>query len=349
MKLCIISPYPPAIGGMANQAKMLVDSFKAEGVEVYPLPTNPKISMFIERIRFLRGIVKEVLFLINLLIIIRKTDIVCHFACSYLAFFLFTFPCIIVSKIFSKKIIISYRGGGAQPFFKKWGFVVKPLFKIVDGITVPSGYLKEKAFIKLGFDPVIIHSLVDLKRFEYRQRKNISPRLLVLRHLEKIYNIECALYAFQIIKKEFPQAKLTIVGGGSQEKYLQTLVKDLKLKDVEFIGKISYDDVWKFYQKADVFINPTNIDNMPGVILEAFASGIPVVSTNAGGIPYMVQDGFNGLLVPVGDYKGIAEKVILLLKNPALVYKITTNAKKDVENYSWDIIKEKWLKLFQKK
>jgi glycosyltransferase involved in cell wall biosynthesis len=162
-----------------------------------------------------------------------------------------------------------------------------------------------------------------------------------------MYNVACVLRAFRLIQKKYPEAELTIIGCGSQEAFLKSFSRNLKLKNVAFLGKVSWDRIAKYYRKADFMLNASNIDNLPMSILEAFSSGIPVISTAAGGIPYMIEDSVNGLVVPLDDEKAMAEKAICLLENQVLARSIAKRAREDcTKNYSWDTNRGKWLSIY---
>lgn len=347
MKVCIVSPLSPRIGGMAIQAKKLIDNLKKEdNVKVYCIPTNPKIPTWLEKIRFLRGIIRLVLFIINLFKTLWKVDVIHLLSCSHLSFFLFTFPTLIISKLYGKKTIINYRGGAAEDFFKKWIIIIKPILHMADEIIVPSGFLKD-VFDKFGIETKIIPNIVDFNEFEYKERERIKPNMIIARKLEKIYNIKCGILAFGIIKKEFKEAKLTVLGTGPEEKFLKSLVKELNIDGVRFLGEINHKDIPQLYKEADILLNPSLVDNMPISILEAFAAGLPVVSTNVGGIPYLIKDGINGLLVKPDDFNEMALMVTKLLKNPIMISNITQNGRDTAKKYTWEKIKEELLQAYK--
>ena len=219
--------------------------------------------------------------------------------------------------------------------------LVRPILKSVDTISVPSGFLKKAFKEVLGLDAVVVPNIADLDQFKFRERRVVNPKLLVTRSLEKIYNVDCIIRAFRIVHERFPESSLGIVGDGSQRPVLEKLAADLRLnKCITFYGRIKHHEIQNYYNQYDIFINASNVDNQPGVILEAFASGLPVVSTRVGGIPFMVEDGVTGLLVGKGDCEGLAKKAIHLIEEPRLAHKLTYNAWVGCDKYSWENVKK---------
>jgi glycosyltransferase involved in cell wall biosynthesis len=134
-----------------------------------------------------------------------------------------------------------------------------------------------------------------------------------------------------------------VAGGGSQRASLESLARDLKLRNVEFRGRIPPEKMHTLYDEAHIFLNSSNIDNMPGSILESFASGLPVVSTNAGGIGFIVSHEKNGLLVPRNDHDAMASCAIRLLESPELAASIARNAYEESSAYTWPGVRDAWL------
>jgi glycosyltransferase involved in cell wall biosynthesis len=115
---------------------------------------------------------------------------------------------------------------------------------------------------------------------------------------------------------------------------------------VHFAGRVAPDDIWRHYAEADIYLQTPDIDNMPSSVLEAFASGCVVVSTNAGGVPAILADGRHGLLVECGDHAAAAARIIRLLEDPPLVDHLTTAARESCEQYRWQTVRSKWVALY---
>jgi len=337
---------------MAIQAEKLVSLLREYGFKVITAKTNadlPKCLHFISKVKGLRTIVSVSTFLKDLNKILPQVDVFYFLTGFFNFFFWVTYPALILIKLRGKKVILSARGGEGRLFFQKYGLFIKPILKRVDAISVPSGFLGEAFKEVLGLDSAIVPNIADFNQFRFRPRKPVRPNLLVTRSLEEIYNVGCVIRAFKKAHDYFPESSLGIVGDGSQRAALEKLVGDLQLNGcVTFYGKIEHSEIQNYYDQYDIFINASNADNLPGVILEAFASGLAVISTKAGGIPYLVKDGVTGLLVDIGDSKGLAEKVIKVVQDPDLALTLANNARIECQKYSWDNVKTMLVPLLER-
>jgi glycosyltransferase involved in cell wall biosynthesis len=160
--------------------------------------------------------------------------------------------------------------------------------------------------------------------------------------------VACIVKAFARIQQKFPDAKLTIAGNGSQRPALEALVRDLKLRNVDFRGHVRPEKMSELYDEADIFLNSSNIDNMPGSILDSFAAGMPVVTTSAGGITCIVEHERTGLLVPRNDHEAMASCAIRLLESPEFAATIARNAHEECQDYRWSAVRDSWLSAYER-
>jgi glycosyltransferase involved in cell wall biosynthesis len=216
--------------------------------------------------------------------------------------------------------------------------------------VTPSAYLL-RVFGKYGLDAEVIPNIIDLSRFQATALREFgdAPHLLVSRNLEPIYDIPTAIHAFAGVRRMFPAARLTVAGSGPELTRLQSLVAELGLgAAVHFAGRVDNADMPRLYRDADCMLNPSTVDNMPISVLEAFASARPVVSTNAGGIPDLVADGINGLLVPVGDSDAMAEALCRVLSDAALARSLVSAGLAEAEKYAWPRVRDLWLDAYRR-
>ncbi|HET9831977.1 MAG TPA: glycosyltransferase family 4 protein, partial [Vicinamibacterales bacterium] len=186
-------------------------------------------------------------------------------------------------------------------------------------------------------------NVVDLERFKFRDRFPLQPKILSTRNFDSLYNVACTLRAFKRVQKSWPNASLTLVGGGPLERDLRALAAKLKLERVEFVGRVPPDKIAGYYADHDVYVQSPNIDNMPTSILEAYASGLPVVSTEAGGVPAILTDGEHGLLSPLDDDEALASRILKLLEQPSLARELAQNAYATCQAFSWSQVRGQWL------
>jgi glycosyltransferase involved in cell wall biosynthesis len=344
----LVAPLPPPFGGMANQACQLQDLLRSEGVSVTLVQTNaPYQPEIIGKVRVVRAFFRIVPYLLRLWRVAGRVDLFHIFANSGWSWQLFTAPAVWIAWLRNTPVIINYHGGGARDYLNKSIRWIRPTLKRASDIVVPSGFLRE-VFLEYGVDAEIIPIIIDLDRFkpcpQRRERYQSGPHLVVTRNLESIYDIQTAIHAVSILSKTVSGIRLSIAGDGPQRTQLHELVRQLGLEDtVTFTGRLTLEDIASLYQEADIMLNPTTVDNMPNSVLESLACGIPVITTDVGGIPYIVQDGKTALMVEVGDAEGMAAQVNRLLQDSSLFEALVENGKKEVMAYTWSEIKQKWL------
>ena len=165
------------------------------------------------------------------------------------------------------------------------------------------------------------------------------PIILFIGNLEKLKDIDSLIKAIPIIKKSIPNIRVFIGGEGSEENKLKKLAKKLNIEEnVKFLGFASGDYKYSWYKTADLCVIPSLYETFGIVCLEAMACGKPVVASNIGGIPFVVEDRETGLLFECGNAKDLAEKVIFLLQNEELREKMGEAGRKRAEEFTWDKI-----------
>jgi glycosyltransferase involved in cell wall biosynthesis len=172
--------------------------------------------------------------------------------------------------------------------------------------------------------------------------------LLSVRNLETHYRVEDVIQSFPLVKAVYPDATLTVAGYGSQERNLKELVSNLGVAGIRFVGRVEPQDVPSLYANADVFLNAAVIDNQPVSVLEAFAAGLPVVSTGTGDIAAMLRHGEAGVLVPPQDPQAMAQAVLKLLDDPERARLLARRAHAEVELYTWERISPEWAEVYRK-
>jgi glycosyltransferase involved in cell wall biosynthesis len=246
-------------------------------------------------------------------------------------------------RLAGKPYLQTLHGGNLPAFARRWPERVRRLFAHAVAVTTPSAYLLEqmsvyRADLRLLPNPLLVEA------YEFHPRAQPAPRLIWLRAFHAIYNPTLALRALSQLTAEFPDISLTMVGpdkGGLA--HFQKTVAELGLNErVELPGAVAKSAVGAYLNQGDIFLNTTNVDNTPVSVLEAMACGLCVVSTNVGGIPYMLEHERDALLVPPDDPAAMAAAVRRLLTEPGLAEKLSRNARRKTEGYDWSFILPQW-------
>lgn len=339
LRVAVICHFPPPPGGMPAQAVALVNGLRSEGICAIPIPTNltgNAVTLALDRVRAVRTCVRVPAFLCRLLLAAPRVDVFHILSCSGLAFFLFTLPTILVAKLFRRRAILHYHGGEARVFFARCPKFFRRIVRMADVVVVPSAFLKS-VFADLGVTASVVQNICPLDRFRISQPRQASARLIVARHLEPVYNVACILRGFELVKRRYRDASLVVLGGGSEESTLRARAIDLGIADaVSFLGYVRNEDIPAKFAAASIFVNASLADNQPISILEAFAAGLPVITSAAGGIVDIVEHERTGLLFRPTTPEALAESVFRALENPELTRTITARARETVAKYSWE-------------
>ncbi len=221
------------------------------------------------------------------------------------------------------------------------------IFRHSSANIAPSGYLKHE-FMKRDYGVVNIPNNIPIHEYPFKERRSVQPRLLFVRALKALYNPTMAIHVLAKLKEHYADATLCMVGAdmdGSLRE-CEELARELGVSDrVQFTGRISKEKWRKLSEQYDIFISTTNFDNTPVSVIEAMALGLPVVSTNPGGVPYLIKDGITGLLVDCGNVEAMSTAIASLIKNSESAGQLSHAARKQVEAYSWTVVAEQWKKL----
>ena len=345
LRVAIVAPSLRILGGQAVQAQRLLDAWAGDpDIEAWLVPVNPVPGGWLAhllKIKYLRTLITQCLYWPLLFRELRRADVVHVFSASYSSFLLAPLPAIIAARILGRPVILNYRSGEAPDHLRRSAIARAAIARVSRSI-VPSRFLVD-VFSSFGLHAVAVPNVVDLDRFKFRDRHPLRPRVVSTRNFESLYNVACTLRAFQLVQKRWPNASLTLVGSGALEGELRALAADLKLEHVEFIGRVPPEKIADYYAENDIYVQSPNIDNMPTSILEAYASGLPVVATEAGGVPAILTDGEHGMLVPVNDHVALAQSILLLLEQPGVARELAQTAFAMCGAFSWAHVRGQWL------
>lgn len=342
-KVLLIGASDRIVGGHSIQAREIINYFsRHQSVETRRYDIDAKLPDVLRRFPYIRTIINEIVYLISLFPKARWADVLHIYSASYWSFLLAPAPAILLGRLLRKWVILNYHSGEADDHLSKWGILVKPILRLADVIIVPSEYLK-KIFTRHGLKVRVVPNSVDLRRFErYSSDGPLPLHILCTRNFEDHYRVDRVIKAFSKIKAEIKEARLTLIGDGSYRHKLEELVSRLKLHDIVFVGQIDNKYIPEYYKQANLYLNASVIDNMPLSLMEAMSAGLIIVSTAPGGIPYLVKDRLNGILVSSNDPDSLSREVVSIYHDPERWNKIRANAIEYSKRFRTEVVCKEW-------
>lgn len=351
LRVCLVGPLPPPAGGMANQTRQLARLLTDEGARVELVQVNaPYRPAWVEHLRGLRAAFRLLPYALRLWRCVAHADVVHVMANSGWSWHLYAAPAVRLAAWRGTPVVVNYRGGEADSFLQQSAASVRRTMQLASALLVPSGFLQD-VFARHGMAARVVPNVVDVHRFRPPPAglpEDDAPQLMIARNLEPIYGIDTALRAFARVLRRHPRVRLAVAGSGPLLGELQTLARRLDIDgQVRFTGRLEPDAMAALYAASALSINPSRVDNMPNSVLESMASGVPVVSTHVGGVPYVVQHDRTALLVPPGDDEAMASAIDRLLGDPALAARLRAAALTEVQRYRWDVVRDQLLAAYR--
>jgi glycosyltransferase involved in cell wall biosynthesis len=253
-----------------------------------------------------------------------------------------------ISRFMGYKIILTLHGGNLPAFIRHFPGWTRRVLSRAHALVAPSEYLA-KAVMTIGLTASVIPNVVNLGDYTYRCRGRIKPRLFWMRSFHPLYNPALALKVAAGLRAEYPDVSLVMAGQDKgAETTMRSAARDLGISDVvRFPGFLDKSGKAREGGDADIYLNTSRIDNMPVAVLEAGAMGLPVVATRVGGLPDLLQDGDNGLLVPDDDSTAMIAAVRRLLNEPKLTERLSINGRTLAERAAWPRVRPLWEELLQ--
>lgn len=254
-----------------------------------------------------------------------------------------------VLLILRKPVVLNLHGGGLVEFMAKCPQRVVNLLHSAKCVVTPSQSL-QKAFFSVRSDIEYIPNGLFLKRYKFQKRTKLKPRICWLRAVNSIYAPTDAAEAFNNVLEKCPDAILDMIGPKqSTEAFdsLMRMISDYGINSkLQVFGGIRKEDVPTILSKYDIFLNTTTLESFGVGVMEAAAAGLCIVTTDAGELPYLWENGVNALIVPVGDTRAMAEAILSLINDQELCEKLSINARKKSEAFDWEHICPKWIDLY---
>jgi glycosyltransferase involved in cell wall biosynthesis len=276
----------------------------------------------------------------------------------------FTVPCGFVSLVLKKQFklpfIISLRGSDVPGYSDRFPLIyafLKPIFRLIwreaGAVISNSKGLKELALKTNPKQKIdVIYNGIDIEKFKPDENLKNKEKFIITPGASRITDRKGLNYLIEAVSglsEKYPQIYLKIMGEGNALSKLEELVASLGVKNrVEFLGRIPREKTSSYYQEASLFVLPSLNEGMSNAMLEALASGLPLVSTNTGGASELVADGKNGFIVKFKDSKNIAEKIEKLINDPELAKNMGNESRKIAEKMSWEGVAQKYFELYKK-
>lgn len=252
-------------------------------------------------------------------------------------------------RMLKKPYALTLRGGNLPVFAKNTGNRVPRLLQNSSIVTTPSAYLFEQ-MRPYRQELVLLPNPLDLSKYSFKHRTHPGPTLVWLRAFHDIYNPSLAVRVVASLIQSFPDVRLIMIGPDKGDGSFQTTKKVAEklgvTQRVTWTGPVTKQEIPHLLQKGDILLNTPRVDNAPVSVLEAMASGLCIISTNVGGIPYLLEHEVDALLVPDDDEVAMANAVRRFLVEEGLAERLSMNARRKVEQCDWSMILPKWQQLF---
>ena len=370
--------FPPDIGGPATYSERLAEEFIKKKIKVevisYSDVKNYKDYDFsvkrISRQRFF--VLRYFLYFLGLLQMAKDTDVVYTQNPTSSGFL-----SLLVCKILGKKLVLKIVGDGAWESYvnrakkfdnidvfqrKKYDFltefvrkVQKTVAKGADKIIVPSVYLKEIIMgwgiseykIEVIYNATDLSSELNISKDEAKSRIGVEGDIILsIGRLSPWKGFLTLIETMPALLKENPDFKLLIIGEGEEKDNLGLKIKNLNLENnVKLLGRVSHESISSYFKASDIFVLNSEYEGLSHTILEAMYFSLPVIASNKGGNPELIEDGFNGFLVEYNDKEQIKDKILKLWKDKSFQETFIKNSKEKLKNFNWQNLVEKTLKV----
>lgn len=335
VRLLFVGNFPPPAKGSRNISEELLQRLEVNGWQVL------KTSSLESRPLKLMDMVGTALFRSS------RYDLAIIDTFSGPAFFWAEAVCAVL-RFLRKPLIMTLHGGGLPAFFRRRPRRVRRLLGAAAAVASPSKWIIE-SFSSIRPDIRYIPNAIEISDYPFRLRSHPEPKLCWLRAFHAIYQPWLAVEVLAMLKPDFPHAGLTMIGPDKRDGSLertQDLIRQNRLEgSVKIVGGVPKMQVPSRLAQGEVFLNTTRAESFGVSVLEAAACGLPIVTTNAGELPYLWKDGENALLAPPDNPSVMAGAVRRILTEPGLAGKLSLNARTRAEAFDWSNVLDSWEEL----
>lgn len=326
--ILIVTPCVP--GGLPTQSSLIAERLRAKGVRVRILTTAKS------RLGRLLDVMLRAFWMVS------RRDAVLVDVFGERAFVYESFA-ILCAYVWRRRLVVILRNGMLPDFVARWPRWTRFVLSTPDTVLTPHAFLRDRLSRESIRVDAVIPNFIDLEQYPYRKRSSLTPRFLYMRGLDPVYNPEMALRAFSLIQRRFPEASLTMAGReGPDSRRCRALVEELGLRHVRFAGIVAKREIPALADDHDLHLHTNRIENMPVSIIEMWACGLPIVGTEVGGMPYLVRNGVDAILVPSEHHEAMAEACLTLLSDAGLAESLSTNGRRRAEGLTWARVEPMW-------
>jgi glycosyltransferase involved in cell wall biosynthesis len=261
------------------------------------------------------------------------------------AFFWAEAVCALLRRL-GKPHVLVLRGGNLPAFARRAPRRVRRLLHGAAAVVAPSAYLAEQL---AAYHPAsrLIPNAIELADYPYVHRAQARPKLVWLRAFHEIYNPPLAPEVLALLVPEFPGIEMLMAGPDKRDGSLARTIEAARGLNVEIRGGVPKSEIASWINRGDIYLNTTNFDNMPVTLVEAMACGACIVTTNAGGIPYLARNEHDALIVPPADARAMAGAVRRILLEPALAARLSAGARATAEQFDWPPVLDQFEALYE--
>lgn len=249
-------------------------------------------------------------------------------------------------NVFKVNYILVLHGGGLPEKLRTHPKNLKKILLGARKIIVPSNYLQH---VFRDFNPILIPNGIYFDNY-FAVKPGLEKKILFFRAFHKYYDPLTLIKAIYIVFQEIPDVTLDMFGyeeDGTKEK-CREFIKIMKLeKIVKLHDRIEKNKIGSLGNRFGIYVNSSIVDNAPVSTIEAMAMGMPIVSTNAGGLPFLLKNNQTAILVEKANPSEMAQAIIALIQNPDLRNRLGHNARKEAMEMNWEEIIKKWIEIFQ--
>ncbi len=348
VRVVIVAPKAPPVTGMSVQSAALASHLTAEGAVPHLVATNPVVPAALTAVPAVAAAWRRRTFLADLRAAISARAGVLHVHGASGDYFReIVAPSLAEARDAGMRTVLRWDGPDLDGFLAEHFEKVAAEFLLADEIVVPSGYLAGIVRARLGRDARILPNLVEETGTDRPPVRREGPlRLISLRPLTRVNGVDVALRAVAAAAAKGADLRFTIVGDGPERRALEDLAATLPAGTIRFTGAVPREQVPALIADADAVVNGSWYDNFPLAIAEPLAHGLPVATTDAGGLRWLVQHGRTGLVTPAGDVDALADSVAALARDHALVEDLGWRAKVEALRWTWPAVRDEWARAY---